>query len=127
MRLLLDTTVLVDVLCSRKARRELLGEVVRAGHVLATTTLNIAELYAGIRPGEEVKTEALLQSLETFDVIGATARLAGKLKNAWAKKGRTLALADTIVAATAIEHGCMLVTDNRKDFPMPEIRFYPMP
>ena len=127
MRLLLDTAVLVDVLCSRKGRRKLLGEVVRAGHVLTTTTLNIAELYAGIRSGEEVKTEAFLQSLETFDVIEATARLAGKLKNAWARKGRTLTLADTIVAATAIEHGCMLVTDNRKDFPMPEIRFYPLP
>ena len=89
--------------------------------------ISIAELYAGIRPGEEVKTEAFLQSLETFDIIGATARLAGNLKNVWAKKGRTLALANTIVAATAIEHGCMLVTDNRKDFPIPEIRFYPLP
>ncbi len=120
MRLLLDTTVLIDVLCSRKGRRELLAEVVRAGHALTTTTLNIAEVYAGIRPGEETKTEAVLQSLESFDVTGATARLAGMLKNTWARRGRTLAL-------VAIEHDCMLVTDNRKDFPMQELRLYPLP
>jgi predicted nucleic acid-binding protein len=127
MKLLLDTTVLVDVLCSRKGRRELLGEVVRSGHVLTTSILNIAEIYSGIRPGEEIRTEAVLQSLESFDVTGATARLAGRLKNTWARKGRTLALVDMIVAATAIEHDCMLVTDNRKDFPMPEVRLYPLP
>ncbi len=127
MRLLLDTTVLVDVLCSRKGRRELLGEAVLAGHRLTTTTLNIAEIYAGIRPGEEIKTEAVLQNLESFEVTGAIARLGGKLKNAWAKKGRTLAIVDMVVAATAIENDCVLVTDHRKDFPMPEVQLYPLP
>ena len=127
MKLLLDTTVLVDVLRASKRRREFLGEAVRAGHVLATTTLNIAELYAGMRSGEEIQTEAFLQGLECLEVTGPTARLGGKLKNTWSKKGRTLALADAIVAATAIEHRCMLATDNRRDFPMSEIQLYPLP
>jgi predicted nucleic acid-binding protein len=35
-----------------------------------------------------------------------------------AKKGRTLVLADMIIAAIGLEHGCSLMTDNRKDFPM---------
>jgi hypothetical protein len=55
------------------------------------------------------------------------ARLAGGLKNTWARKGNTLTLADTIVAAIAIERGCALLTDNRKDFPMPGVRLYPLP
>jgi predicted nucleic acid-binding protein len=54
-------------------------------------------------------------------------RLGGKLKSAWARKGRTLALADAIVAAIAIERECALLTDNRKDFPMPEVQIYPLP
>jgi predicted nucleic acid-binding protein len=49
------------------------------------------------------------------------------LKNAWSRKGRTITLADAIVAAIAIEHECRLLTDNRKDFPMPEIQLYPLP
>jgi len=53
--------------------------------------------------------------------------VAGKLKSHWAGKGHTLTLADTIVAAVALEHGCTLMTDNRRDFPMPELNHYPLP
>jgi predicted nucleic acid-binding protein len=127
MRLLLDTSILIDVLRVRKRRNEWLAELVRNGHTLATTTLNIAEIYAGMRPAEEGRTEALLSGLEVYELGGASARLAGRLKNTWSRKGHTLSLADTIVAAVAIEHGCALLTDNRKDFPMPEVRLYPMP
>src|SRR5439155_6145647 len=122
MRLLLDTSILIDVLRLRNRRREWLAELARGGHSLATTTLNIAEIYAGMRPAEESKTEALLGGLEMYELSGTSARLAGKLKNTWARKGRTLTLADTIVAAVAIERGCALLTDNRKDFPMPEVQ-----
>ncbi|HEV2194265.1 MAG TPA: PIN domain-containing protein [Candidatus Acidoferrum sp.] len=127
MRLLVDTSVLIDVLRFKNGRREFLGQAVRAGHILSTTTLNIAELYAGMRPAEEAATEALLRSLELYELGGPAARLAGKLKNTWARKGRTLTLPDAIVAAITIDRDCALVTDNRKDFPMPEIRLYPLP
>jgi predicted nucleic acid-binding protein len=127
MRLLLDTSVLIDVLRLRNQRRALLAELVRAGHTLSTTTLNIAELYAGMRMGEVAATEALLSGLESYELGGSAARLAGKLKSTWARKGRTLALADAIVAAIAIERECALLTDNRKNFPMPEAQIYPLP
>ncbi len=93
---------------------------------LSTTTLNIAEIYAGMQPNEEGRTEALLSGLELTS-SAERARLAGRLKNTWARKGHTLTLADTIVAAIAIERGCALLTDNRKDFPMPEVELYPVP
>jgi predicted nucleic acid-binding protein len=127
MKLLLDTSILIDVLRLRNRRRELLAELVRGGHSLSTTTLNIAELYAGMRAGEEAATEALLAGLEPYELNGSDARFAGKLKGIWVRKGRTLTLEDAIVAAIAIERGCALVTDNRKDFPMPEVRLYPLP
>jgi predicted nucleic acid-binding protein len=38
-----------------------------------------------------------------------------------------LALADTIVAAVALERHCRLVTDNERDFPMPELKMSEMP
>lgn len=127
MKLLLDTSILIDALRLRNRRREFLAELVRGGHTLTTTTLNIAEIYAGVRPGEESRTEALLSGLELYELSGTGARLAGRLKNTWARKGHTLSLADTIVAAIAIESGCALLTDNRKDFPMPEVQLYPVP
>jgi len=44
-----------------------------------------------------------------------------------AKKSKTIALPDAIVAAIAIKRGCTLMTDNRKDFAMPELNLYPLP
>ena len=127
MKLLLDTSILIDVLRLRNQRNEWLAELVRAGHTLSITTLNIAEIYAGMRPAEESRTEALLSGLELYELTGTSARLAGRLKHTWARKGHTLTLADTIVAAIAIERGCALLTDNRKDFPMSEVQLYPLP
>jgi predicted nucleic acid-binding protein len=127
MKLLLDTSILIDVLRLRNRRNDWLAELVRGGHTLSTTTLNIAEIYAAMRPSEEDRTEALLSGLEVYELSGAGARLAGRLKNTWKRKGHSLTLADTIVAAIAIERDCALLTDNRKDFPMPEVQLYPLP
>jgi predicted nucleic acid-binding protein len=125
MRLLLDTSVLIDVLRTRNRRREQLADLVRGGHTLATTVLNVAELYSGMKHGEEGPTEAFLSGLHCYDLTGTAARIAGKMKFDWSRKGRTLALADTIVAAIAIENRCELFTDNRRDFPMTELSLYP--
>jgi predicted nucleic acid-binding protein len=127
MKLLLDTSILIDVLRHRNLRSEWLTELVRGRHTLSTTTLNIAEVYAGMRPAEEARTETLFSGLELYELSGTSARLAGRLKNTWARRGHTLTLADTIVAAIAIERGCALLTDNGKDFPMPEVQLYPLP
>src|SRR5260370_40467380 len=81
MKLLLDTSVLIDVLRLRNRRREWLAELIRGGHILSTTTLNLAEIYAGMRPAEEGKTEALLSGLELYEPNGASAGLAGSRKN----------------------------------------------
>jgi len=127
MHLLLDTSVLIDVLRFRRGRRELLAELARGGHRLATTALNVAELYAGMRPQEEKRTEAFLNALDCYELTPGAGRLAGSLKNKYARKGRALTLADTIVAAIAMERRCTLMTDNRKDFPMPQLQYYDLP
>ena len=124
MKLLLDTSVLIDVLRKRNRRREQLAELVQSGHLLSTTVVNVAELFAGMRPGEGDSAEAFLAGLNCLDLTETAARLAGKLKYDWAQKGRTLTLTDTIVAAIAIENRCQLFTDNRRDFPMADLSLY---
>jgi predicted nucleic acid-binding protein len=127
MHLLLDTSVLIDVLRLRHGRRELLAELVRGGSTLATTVLNVAELYAGMRPEEEARTETFLGALDCYELTIAAARRAGNLKNKYARQGRIVTLADTIIAAIAIERRCTLMTDNRKDLPVPELHCYDLP
>jgi predicted nucleic acid-binding protein len=127
MQLLLDSSVLIDALRLRHGRRQWLAEMVRAGHTLATSALNLAEVYAGMRPEEEARTKAFLSALECREITASVAEMAGKLKRQWAKRGRTLTLADTMVAAVALQQGCPLATDNRKDFPMPQLQLYELP
>jgi len=100
MQLLLDSSVLIDALRSRRGRRQWLAELVRAGHTLATSALNLAEVYAGMRPEEEGRTKAFLGALECHEITAGVAEMAGKLKRQWAQKGRTLTLADTMAWAT---------------------------
>ncbi len=124
MTFLLDTTVLVDVLRGRNNRRSQLATLVEQDHILATSALTLGEVYAGMHPEEAAQTEVFLNSLDCIPVTASIARRAGSLKFSWQQKGRTLTLADMIVAATALEHSLSLVTDNRRDFPLPELRFH---
>jgi predicted nucleic acid-binding protein len=127
MQLLLDTSVLIDALRLRRGRRRWLAERVRRGDTLATSTINLAEVYAGMRPEEEARTKGFLSALESHEVTASVAEIAGKLKRQWSQRGRTLTLADTLVAAVALQQGCSLATDNRKDFPMPGLQLCKLP
>ena len=127
MKLLLDTSVLIDTLRVQHGRKELLAGLVEDGHHLSTTAINVAEIYSGVRAGEEARTIQLLESLECYAIDAAVGEHAGRLRNFWAKKGHVIALPEIFVAAVAIEQGCALLTDNRKHFPMPELKLYPLP
>src|SRR5689334_9598722 len=124
---LLDTSVIIDTINNRKNRRQLLRDLLKAGNSLACCPVNVAEIYAGVRPAEEQNTAAFLNSLDYYPISFSIARLGGELKRNFSKKGKTLALTDTLIAATALHHQLPLLTDNTKDFPMPEITLYPLP
>ncbi len=126
MIILLDSTVLIDVLRNRANRRHLLADFVEQGHTLATSAINVGEVYAGMRPHEATETDRFLSNIECYPTTGAIARHAGMLKFAYSQKGKTLSLPDMIVAATARAHRASLMTDNRKDFPLPDLTFVPV-
>jgi predicted nucleic acid-binding protein len=124
---LLDTSVILDVLNQKRGRWQLLAALVEAGDSLACSVVTLTEIYAGIRPKEIANTERFLDGLHHYGLDSQLARSAGLLKNDWAKKGRTLGIADLIIAATALAHNLVLMTDNRKDFAMTQLVVYPLP
>lgn len=126
MRLLLDTTVLIDALRGRGGARTALTEAARTGHELGTSAINLAEVYSGLRSTEEAAAQDFLAALTCFPVTASIAERGGRIRNEFARRGITLGLADAVIAATALEYGLVLATDNRKDFPMAEIEFFPM-
>jgi predicted nucleic acid-binding protein len=124
---LLDTSVIIDTLNGKRDRPNLLAELIRQGNMFACCSINVTEIYAGLRPKEEERTETFLKTLHYYPVTWDIARLAGILKREHSQKGKTIALADATIAAVAITHRLSLLTDNVKDFPMKELRLYPLP
>ncbi|HEV2688616.1 MAG TPA: type II toxin-antitoxin system VapC family toxin [Bryobacteraceae bacterium] len=124
---LLDTSVIIDALNRKRGRWEFLAKLVEAGETLACSAVTVMEIYAGMRSHEAAGTESFLDGLEHYGVDRELARYAGMLKNEWARKGRTLSAPDVLIAATALAHRLVLMTDNRKDFPMASLALYPLP
>jgi tRNA(fMet)-specific endonuclease VapC len=124
---LLDSSVIFDHLNGRYGRTEFLEQLMEQGRVLACCSVNLTEVYAGLRPDEEDRTAAFLSSLEYLPVTPEIARKAGLLRREWRNKGQTLSYTDVTIAAVALTNEVPLLTDNRKHFPMPELRLIPLP
>ncbi len=101
---LLDTSVIVDAINGKRGRGQFLDELLQQRNLLACCSINVTEVYAGMRAHEAQVTEALLRSLKFCEVTWEIARRAGELKSEWAKKGHTLALPDVTIAAVTLAH-----------------------
>jgi predicted nucleic acid-binding protein len=53
----LDTSVIIDAINDKKGRRQFLRDLIGNGNTLACCPINIAEVYAGLRPHEEPHTK----------------------------------------------------------------------
>ena len=124
---LLDTSVIIDAINNRKNRRQHLRDLLESGNTLACCPVNVAEVYAGMRAREEGATADFLNTLDYYSISPPIARQAGELKREYGKKGKTLSIPDTLIAATAMHNNLMLLTDNVKDFPMETLNLYPLP
>lgn len=118
MSALIDTSVLIDHLRGRVEARELLTALLRGGQVLYGSVLTRAEILAGVRPGEEAATEALLGVVEWIPVGAAIADRAGALAQRHLASHGGIDTVDYVVAATAESVGAELYTRNVKHFPM---------
>lgn len=123
---LLDSNILIDLLHGRQGRDKLVRNLILKKERLICCAVTVAELYSGILPKDVPKLEKLFRSLEYFDLTSDVARRAGLLRGDYRRKGITLSLADATLAALAMAEEMVLVTANRKDFPMPELALYPL-
>jgi tRNA(fMet)-specific endonuclease VapC len=124
---LLDTSVIIDVLNDKRRRSELLAGLAEQGHLLACCSINVTEVYAGLRQEEQTKTAELLESLRFYPVTFPIARLAGLLKRDYTRRGITLAVSDVTIAAVSLFYHLTLITDNVKHYPIADLSLHTLP
>lgn len=118
---LVDTDIAIDFLRRREYAKKLLEHWAEDG-LLAISALTHLEIYQGIKSGEETATDAFLDGLVSIDVDISIARMAGKMLGNLRSKGKTIGIADAIIAATALHLDVPLVTNNIGHYPFPDLR-----
>jgi predicted nucleic acid-binding protein len=120
-RYLLDTDVIIEWLRGNESVVAWLQAADAAGEYLACTPVNVAELYAGLRPQEAFTVGEVLQVLHCLDIDERVGHKAGRYRFSFGKS-HGLEIADAIMAASAHVHGLTLCTGNLRHYPMRDIK-----
>jgi predicted nucleic acid-binding protein len=120
LRLLLDTTILIDALRGLPATERVrdLRDSTQAPWICA---VNVEEVLRGTHSDEETVVTRFLGGLHLAPLGRAEGELAGRWRRDYAHKGITLGQADCLIAAAAVGIGARLATGNPKHFPMGEL------
>lgn len=115
MSVVLDTTVLIDIL---RAHRPALAYVAALEAAPSCSEVTRIEVVMGLRSEERRRAERLFAAIAWMAIDEAIARRAGELGRRWRKSHPGIGVADLAVAATAEELGGTLATANVRHFPM---------
>lgn len=119
MRLVLDTSVLIDHLRGRlAAASEIIPRAIANGDELWSARVVRVEGLAGMRPAEETATRTLLDLIAWVDVGQTLAEAAGALGRRYLPSHSGIEATDLIVAALTELLEAKLKTTNVKHYPM---------
>ena len=113
--LLLDTSVLIDILRGSSTASDWLGSI---DEVPSCSELTRAEVLRGVRSAERTRTERLLGALRWVPVDEPISRRAGELGRHYRRSHPGLGIVDFVIGATAQLLEADLATGNVRDYPM---------
>jgi predicted nucleic acid-binding protein len=120
MTYLIDTDVFVDFFKHTPYATSLMEKLRQ--DTLTLSALTITELRSGWSAKEAAYLLPRLYALCTvLPVTQEIAERAGAWRQEYKGKGISLGTPDTVIAATAYLNHATLVTNNSKDYPMPEL------
>jgi tRNA(fMet)-specific endonuclease VapC len=114
--ILADTDVLIDYLLGIQPLAQRVLDY-RENDDLQTTAVTCFELLSGAKAGK--RGDAVRRLVETIPVIPLdreSATQAALLRQRLAAEGRSIGMADSLIAGIAIKNGLELLTRNRKHF-----------
>jgi predicted nucleic acid-binding protein len=120
---LLDSDVIIDVLRGRKETVAALRDLEASGTPTYCCAISWAEIFAGVRPGEEARTEGFFDARGEVAIDAMTGRRAGIYLSRYARS-HGVEIADALIAATASTAGLHLWTLNLRHYPMDDLWLY---
>ena len=120
---LYDSDVIIDILRGRRKTVDAARALEATRVPTYCTAIAWAEIYAGMRPGEEPITRAFLEARGEIVLDARVGRRAGAYLARYARS-HSVELADALVAAAAAAASLKLWTLNREHYPMADVRFY---
>lgn len=118
--MVIDTDILIDHFHGNVQATSFVRDALLREQTLYISVATVAELLAGMRPGEEEATNALLSLFRVYPADEAVGRVAGTFLSQYGRNFR-LDLGDALVAATAQVTGGTLYTRNLRHYPMASI------
>lgn len=121
--ILLDSDVIIAWLRGHAPFADVIPGLLDGGDTLAWTPISVAEVFAGVKRGEEKAIENLFLVLEGMPLSVEIGRKAGSYLHTYGRS-HGVKLADALVAAASQVHRMSLWTLNRKHYPMRDVRFF---
>ena len=121
--ILLDSDVVIENLRGKMPIVKSINQALEGGSSFFVTPITWAEIYAGIRKGEERKIEAFFSAIPCVLITEEIGKKAGEYLSDFSKS-HGVKIADALIAATAYEEELFLFTLNYKHYPMRDIEFY---
>ncbi|KKT74577.1 MAG: hypothetical protein UY20_C0004G0004 [Candidatus Yanofskybacteria bacterium GW2011_GWA1_48_10] len=124
MKLILDTSIIVDKLRGGDRWDRVLGQLTKEDE-LYLPTIVVLELFAGTSTRRPEVAKKIRRLLTFFNILDLTTDIAQRAGEIYRDVTVTLDLPDYIVAASALEIGATVITLNQKHFSkIPGIRIY---
>lgn len=117
---LLDTTILIDLFRGRQEAIVFLDKLSQEGSLFVCAIV-VSEIFSGVRPAELPKVEEFLEAMGYIQIDYQAAKRAGLYRRDFQKKGISLSISETLIAAAAVVNSLTLVTKNVRHFPMEEL------
>jgi tRNA(fMet)-specific endonuclease VapC len=121
LKTIIDTDILIDLLRDKKEAIDFLHRLESEDLALCTTTINIFELHHGAHKSKEPEKNILAinkisHRLIILPLSYRSAQKAGHAYTELERKGQTIGIRDTFIAAIALTRECSIATRNVEHF-----------
>lgn len=116
-----DTNIIIQAFLGNEPYASWLVENIKERKMLLSAVV-LAELLSGATKDEENSITKMLNIMEVLSVDKKVAQIGGEYRRKFNKKTKKVWLMDCLIAATCKVNNATLVTHDKKDYPMKDIK-----